>query len=98
MSEAKIEKQIKRHIESTGGLCIKMHLPFFTGFPDRLVIIKGRVLFLEIKTLTGRTSKRQDWVIKRLKALDQEVHVVRSLDQLIDILNEKRVYKKDDIL
>lgn len=61
------------------------------GYPDE-TLVRDRVIFLELKTETGRVSAEQrDW----LRALDQanaEVYLIRPrhLDQLAHILAARR--------
>lgn len=49
------------------------------GFPD-LVLVRDRVLFVELKTATGTTSPDQDIWLEALRAAGAEVHVWRPAD------------------
>lgn len=50
-----------------------------SGAPDLVVALKQRVVFLEMKSPTGRCSAEQKAVHKKLEALGHEIYVVRSL-------------------
>ncbi len=49
------------------------------GWPD-LVLVRDRVMFVELKTDTGRLSKEQDAWIRMLEEAGQEVYVWRPSD------------------
>lgn len=59
------------------------------GFPDIVVIRKGVFIGLEVKTLTGKQSKYQKDIEKEIKANGGQYHIVRSLQDVIKILNNK---------
>lgn len=56
------------------------------GMPDILVIQGGQVIGLEVKTETGRQSKEQRIMERRFKDNGAEYHIVRSADDVIDLL------------
>jgi len=49
------------------------------GFAD-IVCVRERVLWIELKTDTGKLTPEQDAWIKSLRGADQEVHVWRPRD------------------
>jgi len=52
----------------------------FDGYPDLHVICPGgKVVWMEIKTGTGRMSESQKRFRERMRAIGNEVHEVRSL-------------------
>lgn len=57
------------------------------GFPDILVIKAGKIIGIEVKTATGKQSKEQKDIENKFKQHGQEYFVVRSLDEVIEILN-----------
>lgn len=60
MKESQIEAGLVRAVKQRGGLCFKWVSPGNNGVPDRIVITpKGRVIFAELKTNTGRLSQIQ---------------------------------------
>lgn len=89
-SEKFLEKELKKRIESLGGLCIKF-LPFNTaGLPDRIILIEGRVFFVELKSKGKKLRPVQETVHKMFAKVGHHVRVVdseRSLDDfLFDLL------------
>lgn len=87
-SEKLIEKTLNAEVKSLGGWSLKLLCQFVTGLPDRLVLLPGGVIFfIEVKS-TGKTaSPVQKLVHKRLRRMGFTVHVVDSLKQLYEILN-----------
>lgn len=77
MNEKLIEKKLKKEVEKLGGLCLKIFSPWFTGLPDRLILLPGRRFYwVETKT-TGATLRPRQEVVRRLFAkLGFEVDVV----------------------
>lgn len=51
-----------------------------SGFPDLIVAIPGRVLFLELKAPKGVLSDAQRDLHPRIRALGHPVHIVRSIE------------------
>lgn len=47
--ESKIERALRDRVRKAGGLCIKITSPGSAGFPDRLILLNGHVIFAEIK-------------------------------------------------
>ena len=47
--EKSIEKNLKNKVEQLGGKCLKWICPQVSGAPDRLVLYKGKVYFVELK-------------------------------------------------
>lgn len=58
------------------------------GFPDILVLISGKAIGFEVKTVTGRQSKEQKEIENKFKQHGHEYFVVRSLEEVIEILSK----------
>lgn len=79
MHESAIEALLVRSVHQAGGRCYKWVSPGNSGVPDRIVILPdSRVIFVELKTETGRTSALQDWQIGTLRGLGQAVRVLHG--------------------
>lgn len=57
------------------------------GFPDILIIKAGKTIGIEVKTAIGKQSKEQKEIESKFKQHGQEYYIVRSLDEVIEILN-----------
>lgn len=64
--ENKVETYLKASVVSIGGISRKWVSPGRAGVPDQIVIIKGQVWFVEVKTLGGRLSDVQKREHERL--------------------------------
>ena len=83
MRESAIERHLVERVRRIGGECFKFVSPGRVGVPDRVVILPGGEIFwIELKTWTGKVSPEQLRMHFRLRELDQDVHVIRSIDQI----------------
>ena len=88
-----------------GGVFWKFTSPGRAGVPDRLAVFPdGRVVFVELKTETGRLTKLQKAVQKQLIDLWQQVCTVYGMDGAREFLEDVKnncfilpVYAGDDI-
>lgn len=80
MKESSLEKKLKDHVESNGGICLKLSPMHMCGIPDRLCVLPGgRIFFVEVKKpRKGVLSKIQTHVRKKLMDLGAEVHILDS--------------------
>ena len=80
MKESEIERVLVEEVKRLGGRAYKWTSPGNDGVPDRIVILPDtRVIFVELKTDTGRLSPLQKIQLDRLKKLGQWVEVVKGI-------------------
>lgn len=65
--EKTIEKYLRDRVIKKGGLCFKFTSPGVKGVPDRIVIYKGFVYFIELKAKNGKVSKMQKHIIEKIR-------------------------------
>ena len=83
MLESKIEKALVERVKTLGGTCEKFVSPGRRGVPDRLVtLIGGRIIFVELKSPTGRLSPSQIRDHERRTQLGCEVRVINNLEAI----------------
>lgn len=83
MIERDIERYLVRQAKANGWGCYKWVSPGNVGVPDRILILPyGKVVFVELKTETGRLSPLQKQQIDKLQNLDCEVELVYGIDQV----------------
>lgn len=93
MKESRIEARLTQGVKALGGIAYKFVSPGNVGVPDRLVILPGgKVIFVELKTDTGRLSPMQAHQIRELRRRDAEVWVVYGEDSLKSFLEACRGY------
>jgi hypothetical protein len=85
--EKEIEKYLSKRIKQSSGLCYKW-LSTVTGVPDRIVFLNQKVYLVELKTLQGKLSPRQEIVFDELGEVGFPVHILRSKEDIEDFLNE----------
>lgn len=83
MNEKLIERKLKKGVDQRGGLALKIFSPWFTGFPDRLILLPIRKVFLvETKSTGEKLKPRQKIVRKLLEKLGFEVDVIDTQEKL----------------
>ena len=87
-SEKLLERTLRSKVEQKGGNCIKF-LPSLKGLPDRVILMpRGRIWFVELKT-TGKTPEPlQRWWKRRLEDLGFQWRLIDDQDSLYQFLNE----------
>ena len=85
MKERKIVKAIMAYLKTVPGcFCWKEHGGMFgtAGIPDIIACIGGRFYGFEVKTDTGKPTKLQEAVMRRINAAGGTALVVRSVDEV----------------
>jgi len=59
------------------------------GIPDLCLILKNRVAFIEMKTLSGKLSAKQNEVCEIIENLGHPVYTCRSLLGFINAINNE---------
>jgi len=54
--------------------------------PDRIVILNQKILFVELKTETGKLSPRQIFMFDELGEAGFPVHILRSYDDIEEFI------------
>ena len=89
MLEKDIEKVFRDEIKKAGGKAYKFASPGNDGVPDRIVMLPGgRIVFVELKTDTGKLSKLQELQRKKIAELGQTVRVLHGLSEVRDFFLE----------
>lgn len=87
MNEKLIEKKLVESVKKLGGIALKLFSTFFTGLPDRMILMPGgRIWFAEIKTTGQKPTPRQTVVHEMLRKLGFEVWLIdrqEILDQFV---------------
>ena len=89
MLEKDIEKLFRDEIKKAGGKAYKFTSPGNDGVPDRIAMLpEGQIVFVELKTDTGRLSKLQELQCKKIAELGQTVRVLHGLAEVRDFVME----------
>lgn len=83
MLERDIEKLFRDEIKKAGGKAYKFTSPGNDGVPDRIVMLPdGRIVFVELKTDTGKLSRLQELQCRQIAELGQTVRVLHGLAEV----------------
>ena len=89
MSEREIEKVLVSEVKKIGGRAYKFVSPGNDGVPDRIVVFPdGQIVFVELKTKSGRLSKIQRVQCEWLRVLKQKVRVTYGSLEVADLFEE----------
>ncbi len=85
--ETWIKRTIKEFLEWHGWEVFRLQEGPFgeRGVADLMPIREGRVMFLEIKTDSGKQSPAQKEFERRVKRAGGEYHVIRDVDDLLPL-------------
>jgi hypothetical protein len=93
MLESSLETEFKKYVESHGCVYLKFAIIGVAGFPDRIVIGKGRLIFfIEWKRPGAKNKKRkgealQSFRHKTLRKFGFNVYVLDNLEEAKGVLH-----------
>lgn len=74
--EKSIEKRLVDGVKVLGGRCYKWVSPGNSGVPDRIVLLDGETIFVELKRDGGIVSPIQERQIQRIAKTGNQVEVI----------------------
>jgi len=89
MKESGLERKLSLAVKKAKGYCIKLPANFYIGIPDRMLLLPGRVLFVELKVENGRVSPAQKNWQARFSRLGLTYYIIRGQDQLERFIHEQ---------
>lgn len=85
-TEASIERHSRDIARAGGHVLLKLHHTV-SGFPDRLLILRGGgTVFIEFKAPRGRLSPVQEYWAATLVLMGQRFELVRSVAEFREVL------------
>ena len=94
MLERDIERYLVDRVHELGGEAYKFTSPSHRGVYDRVVVMsRGIVWFVELKSPTGKLSRLQELFQERMTALGQRNIVLSSkdaVDNFVEILKNEQ--------
>lgn len=85
--ESVIEADVSRYAVSKGVLTLKLNVSGRRGWPDRIYLFNGRVMFIEFKRQGEQPRKLQEYVHGQLRQHGFGVFVVDNLQQGRDCID-----------
>ena len=81
--EKKIELALLARVKTLNGTCEKFVSPGRRGVPDRIVTLPGgRIIFVELKSPTGRLSPSQIRDHERRLQMGCDVRVINKIEDI----------------
>lgn len=85
--ERELERHFSKECKRLGLESLKIIPRFSVGWPDRVVMLKdSKVLWVELKTLTGVISPKQQKIHSILRSLGHNVYVLRTKEDITHAL------------
>jgi hypothetical protein len=88
--ERDLERKISLYAEKKGCLGLKLNVTGQRGWPDRLFMYEGNVLFVEFKRPGEKPTLHQVWMHERIRAyggtvviIDDPVQGMKVIDELV---------------
>jgi hypothetical protein len=89
VKESAIETELVQRVRAAGGIAEKTRVIGRRGFFDRVVVLPGKVVFVELKRpVGGRLSPHQIQRIAQYKALGADVRVIRRSEDIDRLLSD----------
>ena len=79
--ESNLEKRCRLLVEKQRGKLLKWLSPGAKGVPDRILILRGWIVFVEFKAPGGRDQPLQAWWLKWLRSRGHYVWRIEDYDQ-----------------
>jgi len=80
MRESDIERELVRAVQAAGGIAYKFTSPQRRSVPDRIVVLGGRVRFVEIKAPGRKPTPAQAREHARIEAAGGVVRVIDGIE------------------
>lgn len=85
--EADLERELCRRVAGVRGVAVKVAFPGVRGAPDRLLLLPGRAVWVEVKhPVHGRLTPQQRRIHALLKQSGMKVFVLNDKDDIDRIL------------
>lgn len=86
MRESQIEKYLIERTKALGGECRKLRWIGRNGAPDRLVMLNGKTIFIELKAPGEKAKPHQVREHERMRKMGQCVEIVDSFEGVDEVL------------
>ena len=86
MRESTIEQYLVEQVKALGGECRKLRWIGRNGAPDRIVMLNGQVIFIEIKAPGEKAKPHQVREHERMRRMGQRVEAVDSFERVDEVL------------
>ena len=84
--EQAVERYLTDRVKSINGWAFKFTSPGMSGVPDRIILRRGRVVFVELKAPGAELTKQQRIVHRCFAGLGFTVEVIRTRSEADDLI------------
>jgi hypothetical protein len=88
MTEKDLEQKFISECRKQGAWTAKFTSPAHAGVPDRVVIKNRRVIFIELKTDTGKITELQKHTHKEMARHGASVRVLRGKTEILEFFRK----------
>jgi len=88
MRESKVEEYLKEKVERLNGMYLKFSSIGTNGVPDRIILLEGKVYFVELKAPGKTPRKLQKFIHAEMLKRGFKVHVIDDLGGVVRFINE----------
>jgi hypothetical protein len=89
-TERSLEKLLNKLVTEEGGLSFKLSPVYVKGLPDRLVLHKGRAIFVEMKAPGKVASRMQLHIHAKLAGVGFKVEVLSTDAEVLTFIRSLR--------
>ena len=86
MRESTIENYLVERVKAMGGEVRKVKWIGRNGAPDRIVMLNGKTIFIELKAPGEKAKPHQVREHERMRRMGQRVEVVDSCERVDEVL------------
>lgn len=77
--EGKIQSHLRKRVKAVGGFCRKVAWEGRAGAPDLIIIINGKIVFVEVKRPGGKPKPHQVREHERMARRGADVRVIDNI-------------------
>ena len=88
MRESKVEKYLRDKTEQLNGIYFKFSSPGTNGVPDRIVLLNGKVYFVELKAPGKKPRKLQLYIHEEMRKRGFKVWIIDDLEGVKKFIDE----------
>jgi hypothetical protein len=86
--EARVEEKLVREIEAIGGVVRKVRWLGRRGAPDRVVMLPGVLVWVELKAPGKVAEDHQNREHHTMKSMGQDIRVIDTIGRVTGFVNE----------
>lgn len=96
MNESRLKEKVLKYIKVNfpDAFVYKIADRWMSGLPDIFILYKGKCCFIELKTVTGRLSRIQEYIHQKIREANGKVEVCRSVEEFVNFI--KSFYNKEE--